>query len=231
MAHSFLLGAQITSGRIRRRSFEPYAFNHIESHFFERADFFGIVRHQPDPIHAEVAQDLRALFVAPKVNCQSQLLICLDCVRALILQRVSTNLINDADAATFLLLINNCAAPFPLDQFHCFAKLLTAVALGRSKHVARQTLGMNTDQSRSVLPQFTFHEYDEFFVRIKGTVTKDTKLAEVSWQARLSHALNCSRIHKPACLLYFKEVGIPSPTVRRRAVSRRSDGGCLLCTH
>lgn len=59
----------------------------------------------------------------------------------------------------------------------------------------RQTLRMNTDESRSVLSQFVLLKYDEFFVRIKRTVTKDTELAEVSWQARLSHALNCS--HKP----------------------------------
>jgi len=130
VAQFFLLSAQVTSRSIRWHSYKGHAFHYLEPHFFERANFFRIVRHQPDTLHAQVAQDLRALFVGPKVNWQSQLLICLDRVRTLILQRISTNLINDADAPTFLLLINNCPTPLPLDQFHCFAKLLSTVALG-----------------------------------------------------------------------------------------------------
>src|ERR1700741_3474003 len=43
MAHLFLLSPQVTPGCVRWRSYQRNALDNLDSHFFERAEFLGIV--------------------------------------------------------------------------------------------------------------------------------------------------------------------------------------------
>jgi hypothetical protein len=56
---------------------------------------------------------------------------------------------------------------------------------------------MNTDERCPVFAEIAPGKYNELFAGIECSVADDAELAVVSRQARLGHALNCSRIEKP----------------------------------
>jgi len=74
------------------------------------------------------------------INRETELHVRLDRIRALILQCVSANLVDDPDTAAFLVLVDYDSKTFLLNHFQRQLELRTAVALQRVKHIARQTL-------------------------------------------------------------------------------------------
>ena len=109
-------------------------------------------------------QYLCALFVTPAVNIKAQQFVRFNSVRAFILQSVSANLVDDAYAAPFLLLINDCAVSFGCYKPHGLMKLLAAIAPDRAKHISRHTLRMNADEARAIEARNIFDQRDELFV-------------------------------------------------------------------
>ena len=66
-------------------------------------------------VSAKLEQDFGALFVAPHVSLEAQPLIGFDGVSAFVLQGIGADLVDDADAAPFLLLVDDRAVSFLLD--------------------------------------------------------------------------------------------------------------------
>src|SRR5581483_619359 len=140
--------------------------------------------------------DLGTLLVSPQVNAKPEQFVGLDGVGALVLQGVGANLIDDADAAPLLLLVNDHARPFVRNHAHCGMKLSPAVALDRAEHVARQTLRVNARECRAIRPRLPAHERDELLARGERAVADDAELAVFRRQARRRNPLD--RLLRPA---------------------------------
>ena len=140
MTHPFFLGAQIVRCALRRLDLQRNTLDDFKPTLFERTNLGRIVRENSHLLKTEINEYLSALFVTPTVNIKAQLLVCLNGVRALILQGVGADLVDDAYAAPLLLLIDDRAVSFGCYKPHGFVKLSAAVASGRAKHISRHTL-------------------------------------------------------------------------------------------
>src|SRR3989440_8820124 len=111
-------------------------------------------------------------------------------VRAFVLQGVSANLVEDANAAAFLLLVDDGAAAFCFDHLHRAVKLRPTIAFSGSKHVSCQTLRMDAYQSRSIASQLAFEERDKLFVAVERAITRNLEVTPLGRQIRYRHPLN-----------------------------------------
>src|SRR6185369_9121869 len=96
-----------------------------------------------------------------QIHRQPEFLIRFHRIGAEILKRISADLIDDADATPFLLLIHYRATTLLLDHLHGLVKLAPAVALGRAKDVAGQTLRVDANQRWHVALHLTQEEDDK----------------------------------------------------------------------
>jgi hypothetical protein len=146
MAHLLLLGEQVLECGFFRFDLERDTFDDLEAGVAESAKFIGIVRHQAQAPGAQKLDYFRALMVFAFIDAESELQIRLDRIGPLILKRIGADLINDADAAPFLLLINYDAPSLLLHHLHRSFQLRPAIAFRGMKHVPGQTLRMNANQ-------------------------------------------------------------------------------------
>jgi hypothetical protein len=56
------------------------------------------------------------------------------------------DLVDQSDAAPFLLLVDEHSAPVEGNEAHGFVQLIPAIAAFRSQHIPGQALGVDTDQ-------------------------------------------------------------------------------------
>ena len=114
MAELLLLGAQIVDVAGVRRHLERHALDDARCRSASRpAIFCGLLVSSRTRCDAEVAQDLRADAVVAQVLLEAELEVGLDRVAALVLQRVGADLVREADAAPFLVQVDEHAAPAP----------------------------------------------------------------------------------------------------------------------
>ena len=111
-----------------RFDFERDALDDFESGLSQRLDLRRVVRHHAYGAQSESEQDFSALLVTAHIGRETESLVSFDCVGALVLLRGSANLVDDADAAAFLLLVDDGAVSFLLDEFHCSLELAATVA-------------------------------------------------------------------------------------------------------
>src|SRR6185437_8206207 len=102
--------------------------------------------------------DLRADSIVAQVLLESELQIRFDGVEALVLQRVSLDLVREADSAPFLMQVDNHAGLGRQNTLDRFGQLLAAVASLRAKHVAGQALRMEPDQRRASAADVAFDQ-------------------------------------------------------------------------
>ena len=89
-------------------------------------------------------QDRLDDLVGPLVGGETQLMVGLDGIVPPILQGVSIDLVEQADVAPLLAVVDQ-HPPFAGDDFHRGVELLAAVALDRAQGIAGQTFGMDPD--------------------------------------------------------------------------------------
>jgi len=82
-------------------------------------------------------------LVAAEIGLETELLIGLDCIGALILQFVRAQFVEQTNAATLLVLVDQQAAALSRDRVERELELRAAVATQAVKHVAGQALGVN----------------------------------------------------------------------------------------
>src|SRR5688572_2912316 len=110
MPHSCALGFQIAHQAPMELDRQRDPSDQLQSPVLNGVNFFGVVRNEAYTPQPKIAQDLGALFVQAQIDVETQTLVCLDRVGSRVLQSVGTYLIDDADPAPFLLLINDHAA-------------------------------------------------------------------------------------------------------------------------
>src|SRR5215470_851915 len=112
----------------------------------------------------EIVENLRALTVLAQINFQAKQFVSLNCISAFILQRIGADLVQNADATPFLLLINDGSEALFLNQLHSLMQLPAAITFGRGEYVTSQTLRVNSHESRHIRPQLSFEQHYKFFV-------------------------------------------------------------------
>ena len=99
-------------------------------------ELLRVVAHQAHGADAEVAQHLERGAIVPQIGREAEPLVRLDRVGAFVLQLVGANLVGEADAAAFLVEVNQHASPFVSDAAQCFVQLRAAIAARRMEDVA-----------------------------------------------------------------------------------------------
>src|SRR5689334_5719549 len=91
---------------------DRYSLVHAQPVPLETDELAGIVGDRSYRVQAEVEQDLGADAVVPKIGLEPELLVGFDRVRPLILKLVRLELVEQADAASFLVEIDDHAPAF-----------------------------------------------------------------------------------------------------------------------
>ena len=110
---------------------------------FQSNDLARIIGQETDLFDAQINQDLRADAVITQIRQESQRFIGLDGIEPLVLQIISLELIDQADASSFLAHVNDDPRAVFADRFKRGFHLGVAVAAQRMKNVPRQTFRLN----------------------------------------------------------------------------------------
>lgn len=133
--HLEVVSGERIGGHDRRNS--PH---YLHSEAFELRNLLRIVRHELDGLHAERVEHCRCDVVLSGVDGEVKQLIGLDGIRPSGLQSVSANLIRQPDSSPLLAQVEHgthaAARYFLLSTL----QLLLAVALHRTKYLAREAL-------------------------------------------------------------------------------------------
>src|SRR5688500_3972492 len=221
-----LLGAEVVHGGVGRLDFEGDALDDAQPRLLHRAQLERVVRHQPDLAQPEVEEHLGALPVLAQVDGESQTLVGLDGVGALVLEGVGADLVDDADAAPLLQLVDDGAPTLALDELHGAVELAAAVALRRAEDVARQALRVDARERRLLQPHLALEEDDELLLARLRAVAGDAELADLGRQTRLRNPLDAQRLLRPGavqCRFFFQN-GNSFAEDYRSAARARQDG-------
>ena len=99
MAHFFLLGLKIPVIVRIGRDGDGHPFDDLQSIPLQTGDLFGIIGHKPHFFEADVGHNLRPDAVVAQIRFEAQHLIRLHGIRAVVLQCVRLQFIDQADAA------------------------------------------------------------------------------------------------------------------------------------
>ena len=154
MSHLFAFRPEISRKVSIKFYPQGHTIHYLKPVALERPKFFRVIRHHACAPDAKIAEYLGALVVLPEIDLETEPLVCLDRVGALVLKLIRADLIYYTDASAFLLLIDYRSAAGLGDHFHSCAKLLTAFAFGRTENIARQTLRMYAEKRRFIRLEF-----------------------------------------------------------------------------
>src|SRR5579885_1933481 len=148
MSHLLALDTQVAVVRRGRRSGRRNALGHANSRLLERLDLRRVVGDEPDFLHSKLFQNGARQLVGAKIRFKAELLIGFHRVRAPILKLIGPELVQQANAAAFLMFVNQQAAALFGDRFQRELQLGAAIAAQAVKDVAGQALRVNADQRR-----------------------------------------------------------------------------------
>src|SRR6266446_498091 len=110
---------------------------------------FRIVGKQANTLDSEIIEDCARQAEIPAVCLKTKCVVCCNGVKTLILQRIGLQFCHQANAASFLLFVNQETAAFCGDRSHRKFQLLAAVATERSQDVTCNALGVNPNKWHS----------------------------------------------------------------------------------
>src|SRR5262252_1953291 len=102
VAELALLRREVAAILLGARRADRHALLHAETVALEAHDLARIVGHRTDRLEAEVEEDLRADAVVAEVGLEAERFVGLHRVRARVLQLVRAELVEEPDAASFL---------------------------------------------------------------------------------------------------------------------------------
>src|SRR5439155_1953967 len=191
-----------------RHHLERRARDHVDAVGLEPHDLLRVIGEQPHAPDAEVAQDLGADAVVPEVFLEAELEVGLDGVASLVLERVGTDLVGEADAAPLLVEVDDDAAAGHRDLLERLAELVAAVAALGAEDVAGQALGMQPDQHVAVALHVAEHE-GHVLMLVDGVVVHDGRNVGPSWVGSSASATRRTRLSERS------RIWITSVTVTR----------------
>src|SRR6185295_18491415 len=118
------------------------------------------------------------------VGQKAETLVGLDRVVAFVLQRIRADLVGEADAATFLIQVEDEASTFGSDARHRRVQLRAAVAARRVKHVAGEARRVHARQHTVAVADLAEHERDVLLAVGEILERVDLEVAELRRQLR-----------------------------------------------
>jgi hypothetical protein len=128
-----------------RLNFSGDTLDYTDSGGLKGSDFLGVVGHKSDPGDTECVENLGGKLVGAAVGGEAELDVGFDSVEAVVLELVSTKFGHEANAATFLLLIEEDSGAFRGNALECELQLETAIAADGAEDVSCQALGVDAD--------------------------------------------------------------------------------------
>ena len=139
----FFLGFQILFGMWAWRDFTRHAFNHLDPGALQGFDLFRIIRKQAHLAYAERFQNFRGKSKLTVIGLKTEAFVGLNRVQAGILQFVSLQFCHQANAAAFLLFVDQDSRARLANHGKSHFKLLPAIASQGMENVAGQALGVD----------------------------------------------------------------------------------------
>src|SRR5687767_105220 len=93
--------------RLGRRNLNGNPLDDLQAGPFERGQFVRIIRYHPYLTKPKVEKNLSALLIITRVNRKAKFFVCFDRIGPMILERIRANLVDDAYAPPFLLLVDD----------------------------------------------------------------------------------------------------------------------------
>ncbi len=150
MSHLQFFAFKIALVELVRLHLNGHLINKGESVSFKTHHLLGIVRQEPHFLNADSRQYLGTDAVVSHICVEAELFICLDRVKALVLQCISFQFVHQADPPPFLPEIDNNARAFIVHHFHCAVQLSPAITTKRAENISCHTFGMDADKDRFV---------------------------------------------------------------------------------
>ena len=147
MAQLLFLGSQILEIYPSWMDLQRHPFHDFQTIAFDADDLSRIVRDEPDPSQSEARENLCSDTVVSQIRFEAQLQIRLDRIAALILKAIGFDFVEEADAAPFLIEVQQHATSLVLDHLHGVMQLVAAVAAQRAQHIGGQATGMHPHQN------------------------------------------------------------------------------------
>ena len=149
MPEFLFFGLEILFGVGAGNDFAGDALDHVDSGAFEGVNFFGIVGKQADARDSECFEHLGGQRVVAVVVLEAEAFVGFDGVQSRVLEFVGLQLGHQADAASFLLFVDQDAGAFFSNHREREFQLLATVAAQGVEDVAGQALGMYAYEGRS----------------------------------------------------------------------------------
>ena len=131
----------------------------LEAEALEAAVLRRVVRHQAHRRDAEIDEDLRADAVLTGVGREPEVLVRLDRVAALVLERVRPQLVPEPDPTTLVTAqVDDDALALGRDLFERLVELQPAVAAQRPEHVTGEALGVHPHEHVRLTGDVAAHE-------------------------------------------------------------------------
>ncbi len=151
VAHFFVLGLEVAlEGGLAWNS-SGDAFCDRDAAGLEGGDLVGVVGHQADGLDPEVLEDLGGELELAMVGAVAELEVGFNRVEPLVLKLVGAELGHEADAATFLLLVEQDAGALVGDAGESEVELVVAIAAQGVEDVSGEALRVDADDGRSGL--------------------------------------------------------------------------------
>src|SRR5215467_2372351 len=157
VSRALALGAQVVHVMRIVRSGGGDSTPDRNSFLDQTGDLQRIVGDQVDAPYPEKPEHVGGNVVGPEIVREAQLAVRLVGVQPAGLERISLDLVSEADAAPFLAKVEDHAAPARHDQVQCAVQLLTAVTLETAQHLAGQALGVNADRNALLSEHLAHH--------------------------------------------------------------------------
>ena len=155
MAHTVFFGFEIElifSDRINNNWDTLFNFQSIT---VDPDDFSRIVGHQPDTFDSEIQQYLGTDAIFPQIGGESEFFVGFDGIAPLLLKFVCVQFIFQSDPPSFLPHIDQNAAAFGGDHFHCGMELISAITAGGAENITGQTFTVDPHQNGIFVPDIT----------------------------------------------------------------------------
>ena len=136
MSHSVFFGTQVALIVLVGRHFNGHVFYDFQSVGFQSHTFHRVVGEQTHLVDADFAKNLCTYSVVTFVGLVSQAKVGIYCVHSFFLQLVGFHLFHEADAASFLVQVDDGSLSFFFDLLHGFVQLFAAVAAHGTEDVA-----------------------------------------------------------------------------------------------
>jgi hypothetical protein len=191
MSHFAFLGLEVAARTFRDARLAGDAFDDPNSRTFELADFFRIVGKQTDFCRAEFFQNLRGEIVLARIGGKTQSFVSFDGVHSAVLEFVSAEFVQQADAAAFLGKIKKYSRWSLPDFLKRQFELCAAIATQGRENIAGEALRMHTHDRRGFAFQVASDQSNRFFLRATAFEAVDREAAVARRQRRMRDHLQC----------------------------------------